>query len=78
MEKKAGVIFSGEKLSMNLQEILERPDHPFFVACQFHPEFRSRPNAPHPLFIGLIQAALKAKRVEEKALKKGPKVGQEF
>lgn len=65
LKEQAGLIFSGEKLSMNLQEILERPDHPFFVASQFHPEFRSRPNAPHPLFIGLIRASLKAKKVNE-------------
>ena len=41
-----------------LVEIVELPDHPWFVACQFHPEFKSRPNRPHPLFCGLVHAAL--------------------
>jgi CTP synthase len=40
-------------------EIIELPSHPFFIATQFHPEFRSRPNRPHPLFLGLIEAALR-------------------
>jgi CTP synthase len=40
-----------------LVEIIELPNHPFFIATQFHPEFQSRPNSPHPLFLGLIQAA---------------------
>jgi len=41
-------------------EILELPDHPYFVGCQFHPEFKSRPDKPAPLFAGLVEAALKA------------------
>ncbi|HEY9752647.1 MAG TPA: hypothetical protein V6C46_06835, partial [Coleofasciculaceae cyanobacterium] len=41
-----------------LVEIIELPGHPFFLATQFHPEFQSRPNHPHPLFKGLVQAAL--------------------
>jgi len=41
-----------------LVEIIEIPDHPFFVSSQFHPEFRSRPWEPHPLFAGFIAAAL--------------------
>ncbi|MFM6277921.1 MAG: glutamine amidotransferase-related protein, partial [Dolichospermum sp.] len=39
-------------------EIVEYSQHPFFIACQFHPEFQSRPNAPHPLFKGLVNAAI--------------------
>jgi CTP synthase len=39
-------------------EIIELKDHPFFIATQFHPEFNSRPNDPHPLFLGFIKAAL--------------------
>lgn len=58
IEKKTGLHFSGEKLSMNLMEIVERPDLNYFIASQFHPEFRSRPNSPHPLFTGLIRAAM--------------------
>nr|MCR5538817.1 hypothetical protein [Lachnospiraceae bacterium] len=43
-------------------EMIELPDHPFFVATQAHPEFKSRPNRPHPLFRGFVAAALAAKR----------------
>lgn len=39
-------------------EIMELPKHPWFLSCQFHPEFRSKPFAPHPLFVGFIEAAL--------------------
>ncbi|MFI3243468.1 MAG: hypothetical protein R3Y56_04360, partial [Akkermansia sp.] len=39
------------------------PKHPFFIACQYHPEFQSRPTAPHPLFSGLVAAALAPKLV---------------
>jgi CTP synthase len=38
--------------------MIELPDHPYFIATQFHPEFLSRPNHPHPLFLGLIEAGL--------------------
>ena len=38
-------------------EIVELPEHPWFVACQFHPEFKSRPDRPHPLFLGFVEAA---------------------
>lgn len=41
-----------------LVEIVEMKDHPFFIATQFHPEFKSRPNRAHPIFAGLIEAAL--------------------
>jgi CTP synthase len=50
---------SGTSPDGRLVEIIEMPNHPFFIATQFHPEFRSRPNNPHPLFLGLVQAALK-------------------
>ena len=49
---------SGTSPDGRLVEIIEMPDHPFFIATQFHPEFRSRPNHPHPLFLGLVKAAL--------------------
>ena len=39
-----------------LAEIMERTDHPFFLGCQFHPEFKSRPNRPHPLFAAFVRA----------------------
>lgn len=50
---------SGTSPDGRLVEIIEMPNHPFFVATQFHPEFRSRPNNPHPLFLGFVQAAFK-------------------
>ena len=49
---------SGTSPDGRLVEIIEMPKHPFFIATQFHPEFRSRPNYPHPLFLGLVKAAL--------------------
>jgi CTP synthase len=56
---------SGTSPDGRLVEIIEMPSHPFFIATQFHPEFRSRPNNPHPLFLGLVQAALKKHSVSE-------------
>ena len=53
----AGLRFSGLSPDGRLAEIIELPGHPFFMGSQFHPEFRSRPNRPHPLFRGLIAAA---------------------
>ncbi|OGL71020.1 CTP synthase [Candidatus Uhrbacteria bacterium RIFCSPHIGHO2_02_FULL_53_13] len=53
----AGLMVSGESPDGELVEIVEIPDHPFFVGVQFHPEFQSRPLAPHPLFVQFIQAA---------------------
>jgi CTP synthase len=53
----AGIVFSGKDPTGNLMEVLERPDHPFFVGSQFHPEFKSRPERPAPLFAGLVAAA---------------------
>lgn len=53
-----GMVFSGVSPDYRLVEIIELEGHPFFMATQFHPEFRSRPNRPHPLFLGLIKAAL--------------------
>ncbi len=50
--------FSGTSPEGDLVEIIELPDHPFFIASQFHPEFKSRPNRAHPLFRGFIEAAL--------------------
>jgi len=53
----AGLVVSGELPDGSLVEIIEVRDHPWFVACQFHPEFKSRPYAPHPLFAGFVNAA---------------------
>jgi CTP synthase len=53
-----GMVVSGVSPDGSLIEIIELSDHPWFVGCQFHPEFKSRPNRPHPLFSGFIQSAL--------------------
>ncbi|MHB8510399.1 MAG: glutamine amidotransferase-related protein, partial [Candidatus Dormibacteria bacterium] len=53
----AGLVISGEYQAKKLVEVIELKDHPFFVASQFHPEFRSRPEKPHPLFREFIGAA---------------------
>jgi CTP synthase len=55
---ESGYKVSGTSPNERLVEIIELPDHPFFVASQFHPEFQSRPSTPHPLFRGLMQAAV--------------------
>ena len=52
-----GMVFSGTSPDGTLVEIVELPDHPWFVGCQFHPEFKSNPMQPHPLFSGFIRAA---------------------
>ena len=57
----AGMIASGRNEERDLVEMVEIKDHPWFVACQFHPEFKSRPNRPHPLFAGLVGAAIARK-----------------
>lgn len=54
----SGYVISGTSPDGRLVEIIEFANHPFFIACQFHPEFQSRPSAPHPLFQGFIQAAV--------------------
>jgi CTP synthase len=56
--EKSGLIFSGQSPDGNLAEIAEIKDHPFMVGSQFHPEFLSRPNRPHPLFQDFIKAAI--------------------
>jgi CTP synthase len=55
---KAGFVFSGQTPDGKLVEIIELAEHPFFIGSQFHPEFRSKPHQPHPLFKGFIAAAL--------------------
>jgi CTP synthase len=59
MLEKAGMRMSGLSPDNQLVEIIEIPSHPYFIASQFHPEFQSRPGKPHPMFRGLIAAALK-------------------
>jgi CTP synthase len=57
-----GMVLSGISPDGRLVEIIELPDHPFFVASQFHPEFKSRPDDPHPLFFGFVRAALQRRK----------------
>ena len=56
--ERHGMVLSGMSPDGRLVEMIELPQHPYFVACQFHPEFKSRPGAPHPLFARFIKAAL--------------------
>ena len=55
---QAGLVLSGLSPDGHLVEAVERADHPFYIGVQFHPEFKSRPNRPHPLFLGFVKAAL--------------------
>ena len=55
--ESAGLIFSGHNPELNLVEMIELENHPHFIGCQFHPEFKSKPFAPHPLFSGFVRAA---------------------
>ena len=52
-----GLVFSGISPDGKFVEIVELPDHPWFLGCQFHPELKSKPLVPHPLFVSFIQAA---------------------
>ena len=60
--ERAGMMLAGTSPDKHIVEMVELVDHPWFVGCQFHPEFKSRPNRPHPLFRGLIAAALNKKK----------------
>lgn len=62
-ERSGDFVFSGLNEQLNLVEIIELKNHPFFIACQFHPEFRSRPLRPHPLFTGFIAAVIKRHKI---------------
>ena len=59
--EEAGLLISGASPDGNLVEIIELAGHPWFLGCQFHPEFRSKPMNPHPLFRDFIRAALEAR-----------------
>jgi CTP synthase (UTP-ammonia lyase) len=60
--EQAGLRISGLSKTEKLCEMIELPDHPWFVACQFHPEFTSTPRAGHPLFKSFVEAALARKQ----------------
>jgi CTP synthase len=57
--ENTGIIFSGVNLENNLIEIIELKNHPWFIGMQFHPEFKSRPNRPHPMFKSFLEAAIR-------------------
>ena len=61
--EQAGLMFTGMSPDGLLPEIVERPDHPWFIGVQFHPELKSKPFDPHPLFRGFIEAAVKQSRL---------------
>ena len=75
--ERGGMICSGVSPDYRLVEIVEMKDHPFFIATQFHPELKSRPNRPHPIFAGLVAAALdyqkKQKPQTDAAVKAAPR-----
>ncbi len=74
--RKVGLEFSGVSPDKELVEIVELKDHPWFLGCQFHPEFRSKPMDPHPLFREFIRASLRReKRKHEKGKSLKPKAG---
>ncbi|MGQ9492435.1 MAG: CTP synthase [Anaerolineae bacterium] len=62
----AGMVFSGLSPDGRLVEIVELRDHPWMVGCQFHPEFRSRPGKPHPLFSGFVKAAIEFAKTDKR------------
>lgn len=66
-----GLVFSGQSPDGMLVEIVENQEHPYMISCQFHPEFLSRPNRPHPLFLGLIQAACRRKGLSDSIISSG-------
>lgn len=57
--EKKGLIIAGQSPDKKLVELIELKNHPFFLASQYHPEFKSRPNKPHPLFLGFIEAVIR-------------------
>ncbi len=59
-----GMVICGTSPDQMLVEAVEIPSHPYFVAAQYHPEFKSRPNKPHPMFLGLAEAAIKRAGIE--------------
>jgi len=64
--EKSGLRFSGKSMDGRLVEVVEVADHPWFVACQFHPEFTSTPRKGHPLFSGFVSAAIQQKNKQAK------------
>lgn len=61
--RKSGMLITGKSPDGKLPEIVERPEHPWFVGVQFHPELKSKPFAPHPLFVAFVKAAIDNSRL---------------
>jgi CTP synthase len=73
--EKAGLVLSGTSPDKKLVEMVELREHPYFVGCQFHPEFKSRPTAPHPLFARFVRAAFEravARSAADQPARKSP------
>ena len=64
--EQAGLVLGGLSPDGNLVEMVELPNHPYFVGCQFHPEFKSKPHAAHPLFTSFVRAATEARANRER------------
>ncbi len=71
-----GLVLSGKCVGRELIEIVELPDHPWFLAVQFHPELRSRPHEPHPLFVDFVRAALERRMVRVGSIDFAPATAQ--
>jgi CTP synthase len=72
----AGLVLSGTSPDKKLVEMVELREHPYFIGCQFHPEFKSRPTAPHPLFARFVRAALERQATRERGdERKAPETG---
>ena len=69
--KSKGLKLAGTTVDGGLVEIIELPSHPWFVGVQFHPEFKSKPLSPHPLFVNFVKASLARKNKPAGAKKKG-------
>jgi CTP synthase len=69
--ERHGMVLSGLSPDGKLVEMIELPDHPYFVACQFHPEFKSRPLDPHPLFAAFVEAAVARADVGARSSERG-------
>jgi CTP synthase len=75
--EQAGLVFSGTSPDDRLVEVIELPDHPFFVASQYHPEFKSRPLRPQPLFRDFVGTALEHARQRAPERERAPEVEPE-
>jgi CTP synthase len=75
--EKAGLILSGTSPDRKLVEMVELKEHPYFVGCQFHPEFKSKPTAAHPLFARFVRAAAELSRSRGTATRKASEAQQQ-